>query len=55
LELRVHNQKAGAELNRRFASVVMDIIGHESEAISAPYTHIDEDTKRRAIAKLPRI
>jgi len=37
------------------ASVVMDIIGHESEAISAHYTHIDEDTKRRAIAKLPKI
>jgi len=37
------------------ASVVMDIIGHESEAISAHYTHIDEDTKRQAIAKLPRI
>jgi integrase len=37
------------------ASVVMDIIGHESEAISAHYTHVDEDTKRRAIAKLPRI
>jgi len=37
------------------ASVVMDIIGHESEAVSAHYTHIDEDTKRRAIAKLPRI
>ena len=37
------------------ASVVMDIIGHESEAISAHYTHVDEDTKRQAIAKLPRI
>ena len=37
------------------ASVVMDIIGHESEAVSAHYTHIDEDTKRRAIAKLPSI
>jgi integrase len=37
------------------ASVVMDIIGHESEAISAHYTRIDEDTKRQAIAKLPRI
>jgi len=37
------------------ASVVMDIIGHESEAISAHYTHIDEATKRRAIAALPRI
>src|SRR5438128_3362396 len=37
------------------ASVVMDIIGHESEAISAHYTHVDEDTKREAIAKLPPI
>jgi len=37
------------------ASVVMDIIGHESEAISAHYTHIDEETKRRAIALLPGI
>ena len=37
------------------ASVVMDIIGHESEAISAHYTHIDEDTKRKAIALLPAI
>jgi integrase len=37
------------------ASVVMDIIGHESEAVSAHYTHIDEGTKRRAIAKLPSI
>ena len=37
------------------ASVVMDIIGHESEAISAHYTHIDEETKRKAIALLPAI
>ncbi len=37
------------------ASVVMDIIGHESEAISAHYTHIDEETKRKAIAQLPAI
>jgi integrase len=37
------------------ASVVMDIIGHESEAVSAHYTHIDEETKRKAIAKLPDI
>ena len=37
------------------ASVVMDIIGHESEAVSAHYTHIDEATKRRAIAALPEI
>jgi integrase len=37
------------------ASVVMDIIGHESEAISAHYTHIDEETKREALGKLPPI
>ncbi len=37
------------------ASVVMDIIGHESEAISAHYTHIDEETKRKALASLPAI
>jgi len=36
-------------------SVVMDIIGHESAAVSQLYTHVDEDTKRQAIAKLPRI
>jgi integrase len=35
------------------ASVVMDIIGHESEAISAHYTHIDEETKRKALGSLP--
>jgi integrase len=37
------------------ASVVMDIIGHESEAISAHYTHADEPTKRSAIQKMPDI
>ena len=37
------------------ASVVMDIIGHESEAVSAHYTHVDEETKRKAIALLPDI
>jgi integrase len=37
------------------ASVVMDIIGHESEAVSRAYTKIDEETKARAIAKLPPI
>src|SRR4030095_5857571 len=35
------------------ASVVMDIIGHESEAIPAHYTHIDEETKRAALNSLP--
>jgi integrase len=37
------------------ASVVMDIIGHESEAISAHYTHIDEETKRKALSKMPAL
>jgi len=37
------------------ASVVMHIIGHESEAISAHYTHVDEDTKRVALSKMPAI
>jgi integrase len=37
------------------ASVVMDIIGHDSELMSAHYTHVDEDTKRKAIALLPDI
>lgn len=36
-------------------SVVMDIIGHDSEAVSRNYTHIDDDAKRRAFAKLPDI
>ncbi len=35
------------------AAVVMDIIGHESEAISRNYTHVDSETKRAALAKLP--
>jgi integrase len=34
-------------------SVVRDIIGHESELVSREYTHIDDDTKRKAIRKLP--
>ena len=37
------------------AAIVQDIIGHESAAISANYTHIDEPTKRTAIASLPDI
>jgi hypothetical protein len=37
------------------ASVVMDIIGHESEAISAHYTHVDEETKRAALRKMPEL
>jgi integrase len=37
------------------ASVVMDIIGHESEAVSAHYTHVDEETKRAALMKMPEL
>jgi len=36
------------------AVVAMDIIGHETEAISHHYTHIESKTKRAALAKLPR-
>ncbi|HVU18303.1 MAG TPA: tyrosine-type recombinase/integrase [Candidatus Didemnitutus sp.] len=36
-------------------SVVRDIIGHESELVSREYTHTDDDSKRKAIRKLPVI
>jgi hypothetical protein len=36
-------------------AVARDIIGHESAAISANYTHIDAETKRQAIEKMPNI
>jgi integrase len=36
-------------------AIVQDIIGHDSEAISAHYTHIDEAAKRTALEKLPDI
>ncbi len=36
-------------------AVVMEIIGHESKAVSRVYTHIGEDTKAQALAKLPDI
>ena len=36
-------------------SVTMDIIGHESAAVSKNYTHIDKETKRKALDKLPDI
>jgi len=36
-------------------AITMDIIGHESEAISRHYTHIDSATKREAVAKLPDV
>ncbi|MEY2480627.1 MAG: hypothetical protein QOI04_1554 [Verrucomicrobiota bacterium] len=37
------------------AAVVQDIIGHESAAISASYTHIDDATKRIALAAMPDV
>ncbi|HWZ95014.1 MAG TPA: site-specific integrase [Opitutaceae bacterium] len=36
-------------------AVARDIIGHESAAISRHYTHIDEGSKRKAIAMLPDV
>ncbi len=36
-------------------AIVQDIIGHESAAISANYTHIEDAAKRQALAKLPDI
>jgi hypothetical protein len=35
--------------------VALDIIGHDSEAISQNYTHIDTERKRRAIDAMPDI
>ncbi len=35
--------------------VARDIIGHESVAISRNYTHIDTETKRKAIDQMPNI
>ena len=36
-------------------AIVQDIIGHDSEAISANYTHIDEAAKRNALSAMPNI
>jgi integrase len=36
-------------------AVAMDIIGHDSEAISRHYTHVDSATKRAAMNKMPDI
>jgi integrase len=35
--------------------VAMEIIGHDSEAISRAYTHIEKDTLRRAINAMPDV
>ena len=36
-------------------AIVQDIIGHDSEAMSRHYTHIDMPTKREAMNKMPDI
>ena len=36
-------------------SVAMDIIGHDSEAISRHYTHVETAAKRKALQKLPNL
>ena len=36
-------------------AVAMDIIGHESKIISANYTHIEDEAKRKALDSLPDI
>ena len=36
-------------------AVARDIIGHDSAEISRHYTHVDESSKRKAIARLPDI
>jgi integrase len=34
-------------------AIAMDIVGHDSAAISRHYTHIDTSSKRAALAKMP--
>lgn len=36
-------------------AIAMDIIGHQSAAISRTYTHIESEAKRRALDKLPDV
>src|SRR5262249_602808 len=36
-------------------AVVMDIVGHESKAVSQIYTHVDEAEKRRAMDAMPSV
>ena len=37
------------------SAIVQDIIGHESAAISASYTHIDDAAKRAALSAMPDV
>ena len=36
-------------------AIVQDIIGHDSPAISAHYTHIEESAKRKALNAMPDV
>jgi len=36
-------------------AIVQDIIGHESKAVSASYTHIESEAKRTALSALPKL
>jgi len=42
-------------LGRQPESLPYRIVGHESKAISQVYTHMEIDTKRQAIERLPNI
>jgi hypothetical protein len=35
--------------------VARDLVGHESASVSRNYTHIDAETKRAALDKLPDV
>ena len=37
------------------ASIVQEIVGHESSAMSDHYTHVDDGAKCEALAKLPTL
>ena len=50
-----HNATTLMKTSGVSAAVVQDIIGHESEAVSRNYTHVDAETKRAAIEKMPDI
>jgi integrase len=37
------------------AAVVMELVGHDSEAMSRHYTHVGADALRKAAASLPDV
>jgi integrase len=50
-----HNTTSALKSSGASNAVAMDIVGHESEAVSRNYTKIDFSSKREAINKLPDI